>query len=216
MTEELQSLLERIQKDGIEKAEAQGEEVIAEAKRKADAIIKEADRMGAELLEKAERESGEFGERANRAIEQAARDVVLWIGNALTATLEKLVGQEVSEAMTGDTLKQMLTRVVETYCGAEEGETAVQVLLNPDQQQEVRDFFMSRFAERMRKGLEVAGDETIVRGFRVRAEAGHVEHDFSAEAVTEALCQLLRPRLAEIVRESLGTQKKAPAEEKQA
>ena len=49
MSEDLQSLLEKINRDGVEKARAEAEKIIAEAKARADAIVKEAKAEAAKL-----------------------------------------------------------------------------------------------------------------------------------------------------------------------
>ena len=57
MAEELQSLLEKINQDGIMKAEAEKAKIIAEAEKSAAAIIAEAEKSAADIIAKAEKES---------------------------------------------------------------------------------------------------------------------------------------------------------------
>lgn len=202
MPEELQNLLERIQKDGVDKAEAEAGRIVSEAKKSAQAIKAEAEEAADAAMKKAELDGKAFIERGRKSLEQAARDVILSVGDAVSSTMVGIVDREVSQALTGDTLKKMLTTVVELYCKKKSGSTAIDILLNAEQQQEIVNFFMSKYAEAVRNGLEIKADGGIVSGFRVSVADEKVEHDFSGEAITEALCQLLRPHLAEIVRES--------------
>ncbi len=48
MAEELQSLIEKINRDGVEKAKAEAEKIVAEAKKQAETIVKKAKDEAAE------------------------------------------------------------------------------------------------------------------------------------------------------------------------
>ena len=50
--------------------------------------------------------------------------------------------------------------------------------------------------------MEIKADDSIISGFKVSLKGDNVQHDFSGEAITEAMCRLLRPHLAEIVKQS--------------
>jgi V/A-type H+-transporting ATPase subunit E len=200
MTEELQSLLDRIQKEGVEKADAEAEAILAAAREEARGIVREAETQAASLRKKAEEDAAAFGERSRKSLGQAARDVVLSVGDAVTRVLRDLIRREVASAMTRETLQQALTAVVKSYFGKGAGGARIDLLLPPEAVKQVQDYFQQAFAEALKNGLEIRADEGLVSGFKVAVVSDEVEHDFSAEAITEALCQLLRPTLAEIVR----------------
>ncbi len=200
MSEELQNLLERIQKDGVEKAEGEADKIISEAKEKAETIIKEAKDQAAKTIEQAEIDGKAFAERSKKSLDQSARDVILSVKQAVDNTLKNIVSQNISEALSDDTLKPMLAQVAETYFSKKEDSGTIEVLINPEQQKKVTDFFMAKYANAMKSGLEVKADSGVVAGFKVSVVKDKVEHDFSEEAITDAICQLLRPALAEIVR----------------
>jgi len=203
MPEDLKSLLNRIQKDGVEKAEIEAEQLIAKAKEKAAAVVREAEASAHATREKAEQDAAAFMERAEKSLKQAARDVVLSVGEATSATFATLVNQTVSETLTPSTLKQMLVALVEAYSANKQGEARIEILLPPGQQKQVLDLFMAEFKEKMRSGIEIKSDGSVLSGFRVSLLDDQVEHDFSGQAIADALCQLIRPRIGEIVRSAL-------------
>lgn len=199
MAEELQNLLERIQKDGVEKAEAETERLLASAAEKAAAVIQQARDEAASLRSRAEQDAEAFAERARTAVQQAGRDVVLSVGEALRRALADIVARDVSDRLQGDTLNGILQAAVDAYCGG--GDTGgLTVLLNKGQQEAATQFLMSRYAQAMKQGMEVAADDTIVAGFRVSVQGGKVEHDFTAKAIADALTSLLSPQLADIIK----------------
>ena len=85
MAEQLQGLLERIQKDGIDKADAEGQRIIDDAKAQAASIISDAEAKAKAGLDNAEREGAAFAERGKVALQQAARDVVITVGDAISS-----------------------------------------------------------------------------------------------------------------------------------
>ena len=205
MAEQLQELLERIQQDGIEKADAEAKRIIAEANTKAATIVSEAEAKAKASLEQAEQDGTAFAERGRVSLEQAARDVVISVGESITKALEQVVGIHVRQTLDSDELAGLIAQVIESYAKSGSGAKRIDVLLAEDQQQKIREHLISRFADALKEGVTITGDESVVSGFRVSLAGDNVEHDFSDSAITEALCELLRPRIAQIVRDAVSS-----------
>ena len=95
MSEDLQSLLERINREGVEKAKAEAERIVSEAKTKAAAIVKTAGEEAAKAKADAEKASADYAARAEETIRQAARDTILKVESSVTALLEKALAKDV-------------------------------------------------------------------------------------------------------------------------
>ena len=93
MAEELQNLLEKIKRDGVDKANAEAAAIVAKAKSDAESIVKEAETKAAAAKAAAEAEAKAEAVRAEETIRQAARDTVLKVGQSVTAMLEKGLGE---------------------------------------------------------------------------------------------------------------------------
>lgn len=200
MAEELKNLLDKIQKDGIDKAEAESDKIIADAKDKAKKIIADAEAKAASEMKKAEKEAQMLEARGKTALEQAARDVILSLGDSIQQSFKGIVAQEVAGAMDAGALKKIIASLIETYCKNELKESRVEILLSEDDQKALKKHFTSKFAADMKKGLEFKGSGAIASGFKVSVVKDTIEHDFTGEALTDALCTFLRPYLADIVR----------------
>lgn len=198
MAEELQGLLDRIQKEGVERAESEAAQITADAKDKAKAIVAEAESQAKAILEQAEKESALFQQRSENAVSQAARDVILSVGEAVTATFQAIVARQVEAAMNADALPGLIQEAIRAYTDAE-GATTIEVLLSEEQQEAVSAYFMKEFAEKMKDGLTIRGSRSVISGFTVTLTDSGVQHDFTGEALTSAIGQLLRPQLAKIV-----------------
>ena len=202
MAQELQSLLDRFQKDGVEKADAEAQRIVEDAKSKAETIVKDAEEQAAAALKQAEKDGKAFEDRGRAALEQAARDVVITVKDAVTRALRAVVQHEVRAAMTPDNVAAMLAELVKAYAKAGAGAGGIEILLPEDQKQAVADTMLARFQDAMREGVTLKGDGRVVAGFRVALVDDNVEHDFTEEAVTAALCELLRPHIAGILKQA--------------
>ena len=204
MAEELKSLLDRIQRDGVERAETERARIVEEAEARAAAIVEEAGKKAAAARAAAEQDAAAFRQRAERSLQQAARDVVLSVGETLKRALDGLVTAEINGAVDEETLKTLVQAMVEAYAGRE-GDSRLEVLVTPAQQKTIEAYFRERFAERLRGGLDVKGDDSVVSGFRVSMDNGQVQHDLTGPAIAEAMSRLLRPQIGEIVKKAMAS-----------
>ncbi len=205
MAEDLQSLIDRIQKDGLAKAEAETQRMVAAAQQQAAKLIQDAEAQAKAIVARAEQEGQTFVERGDKSLEQAARDVILSVHQAVSDTMNALVSRTVGEALTLDVIKQMMVKVVESY-SARQGDCAeLDLLVSPADQKQIVEFFLQEYRAAIEKGVEIHADSGIVSGFRVSIEGTQVHHDFTRKEIAAALGRLLRPRLAEIVKAAAKT-----------
>ena len=190
MAEELQQLLEKIQHDGVEKANAEAATILAKAKTDAAAILKDAESKAAALRAQAETDAKAFEERAQKTISQAARDTVLEVKDAIGRMLEKLLAKDVAAALAdpSEAAKLALAAVNELGSNADvaAGEKLAAAL-------------KAQLAADAKAGVKVVLDESVGTGFSIRLDGGRVEHDFSESAIVAALAKRLRPDLAKLV-----------------
>lgn len=195
MSEELQSLLDRIQADGVGKAEARAAEIVAEAEKKAAAVVAEAEKKAADLRAKAEADAATFARRSEESLRQAARDVVRTVRENVQDTCERLLKADVKAALSGDAL----AAVVETVAKAAAAEDAgAELRVPPAEAEKIAAHAKARLAAELAKGLKIAPDSDVGAGVRVLVQGGRVEHDFTDKAVVEALSKAVRPELAKI------------------
>jgi V/A-type H+-transporting ATPase subunit E len=203
MADELQPLLDRIQKEGVDKAQADSDRIVTAARARADQIVRDAEQKATTRLETARKDADILAERSIKAIGQASRDLTLAIGDAINATIRNLLETEVATALTPETLGQMLVAVLTAYTRTPADRADIEILLPPDQQQAVLALMHARFADKLREGISIKGDTSVLSGFRAVLKDQNVEHDFTAEAITDALAKILRPHMAEVLRESI-------------
>ena len=199
MAEELQYLIERIQKEAVETGEQQAATLVAQAKDKAAATVKEAEDRARHIIEKADKDAQAFTERSINTLKQAARDLLITVGQGVANIMSDLIEDSVEKALKPEVIEQMLVKMAESYFAKAGAESRLDVLLAPQDQQQVVKFFAEKYQQKLMSGVEIRVDNDIFKGFRVGFKGGQVYHDFTKEAIAEALANFLRPQLAEIV-----------------
>jgi V/A-type H+-transporting ATPase subunit E len=199
MAEELQHLIDRIRKEAIGEAEAQAEKLVAQARERAATLVRDAEQKAAAHLAKAEEDAKLFAERSTRTIEQAARDLLITVGQGVENILQDIVGGALDAAMTPDVIERMLVKIAEGYCLRGGAESRVEFLIAEKDQDEIVRYFADQYRQHLVHGVSIRTDNGVLRGFRVALKDGHVYHDFTKPAIAEALGNFLRPHLAEIV-----------------
>lgn len=189
--QDLQSLLEKINRDGVEKAEQEAARIIHAAKEKSDSILNDARAQADKLLRDAEESSRRYAEHATETVKQAARDTVLKVELSIKSLLEKILLDAVKDSMSDDVLaSELVAGAVREIAG--EGEIVC--------------------GEKLAKALcsklsgspfTVSMDETFGSGFSVRTDNGRIESSFTAEVIAGELAKRLRPELAKLVTAAL-------------
>jgi V/A-type H+-transporting ATPase subunit E len=193
MAEELKHLIDQIQKEGVEKAEEQATAILSQAKERAAKIVTEAEQKAADLLAKSETEAEAFAERSVRTLEQAARDLLITVGQGCEKVVTETLGQQVDKAIDGGLLEKMVLNVIEQHKG-ESAEFSVN-----EADQKALTAFCAKQAKKSGQEIELVSDAEVLSGFKVGFKGSNAYLDFTGEAVAEALASFLRPELAKIV-----------------
>ncbi|MBR3072588.1 ATPase [Fibrobacter sp.] len=193
MAEDLQALMERIQKDAVDKAELEATSIISKAKEKAAEIVKAAEDEAKAKLEQADKDAVAFTERSERTLEQSARDLLLSVGKNLEKMILDLLSLQIEKSLDETTVKSMLLAIAKSYS------SNIDVEFSEADATKLSSFVMGEFAKQLKAGVKVESDKGVKFGFRVKLDGGKVSHEFTEQAMAESLSALLRPQLAKIV-----------------
>ncbi len=197
MPEELQHLLKRIRTEAVDQAEQDAEEILGQARTKAANLVKEAEQKAQSILAESDTEAKLFTDRSSRALDQAGRDLLISVGNGVQQILQGLVEGETAQAMDTSFLQGLLDKVINAYLG--DGGSALEVTVGPEDAAALQSYFREKLQARLKAGSDVRVDPGLGKGFKIHFKDTHVYHDFTSDAIAEALGDLLQPHLAEIV-----------------
>ena len=200
MEEQLESLLNRIRSEGVERAEAEAAAIIVQAEERARRMVQDAEAECTRLRKKADEDAAASKDRGDQALAHAARDFLLSLQAGIEAVLRETLRESVAEALTPDVMAGILTRLAEAYAAHDMNESRVDVLLSPEDRDAVGALVLEKYRDLVRQGLTLHTDERLDGGFKVSFVESHLYHDFSVEALAEALAPVLKPPLGDMVR----------------
>jgi V/A-type H+-transporting ATPase subunit E len=195
---QLQELIDKIKRDGIESASDEAARLKSQAEAEAKRIVEAANREAEAVIARG-RADAERSEKAGiAALEQASRNLVLAFKTEIQNLLDRIVIRELSGSYGEDTLKSVLPDLIKSWAAGGSDDPAL--ILPEGQLEKLRGYFNEKLAAEFRKGLELRSDRNLGAGFRIASRDGSAYYDFSAEAVAELLSAYLNPRLAEILK----------------
>jgi hypothetical protein len=113
----------------------------------------------------------------------------------------------VAEALTPELMTQILVRLADAYAERDMNESRIDVLLSPEDRDAVGAIVMEKYRRIVGQGLTLRPDERVDKGFKVSFVDYSMYHDFTAEALAEALAPVLKPPLCDIVRRAAEEQR---------
>jgi V/A-type H+-transporting ATPase subunit E len=197
---QVQELIDKIKKDGIETATAEADKIRQGAEAEAARLLDAARKEAAEIVGKAAEDAGRSEKAGVAALEQASRNLLLVFRDEVQALLDRLVREQVKESLNDDVLKKAIPEVLGAWGPKEQG--SLDVLLSPASLSKVEAFFNTKLSAALKKGLTLGEDSGLAGGFRIANRDGSAYYDFSADSVAGMFCAYLNPRLAEILRAS--------------
>jgi V/A-type H+-transporting ATPase subunit E len=198
---QVQELIDKIKKDGINSASEEAARIKQKAETEASEILEAAKKEAAQIVTRGKQDAERFEKAGVAALEQAGRNLLLVFKDEVQALLDHIVAEQVGKAYGDEVLKAVLPDLIKAW-GAATGSDSLAVLLPEPSLKKLQDFFKGKLAGQLKKGVELKSDRNLEGGFRIAEKDGSAYYDFTADAVTELLCAYLNPRLAEILKTS--------------
>jgi V/A-type H+/Na+-transporting ATPase subunit E len=199
MPEDLQALIDRLQRDAVEEGQRRAQRLLQEAEAAAAAIVRDAHAAASAEVARAAREADAYAARSRVALEGAGRDLLITVRHALDRLLDDVVHEAVGEQLKPELLGDLIIRMTDAYASRDGRARKATVLLSAADLESLVRLFAQRYRDRLRDGVELRLGDAGEKGFRLVLVGDHLEHDFTQEAIAEALKRHLRPHLARIV-----------------
>jgi len=200
---QLQELLDKIKREGVDTARAESERLLAEAQETRKALLGEAEREARAIVDKARADAARAEESGRAALAQASRDLLLSVRDSLQGLLDSLIRGETAAAFGPEVLAEALPAVLKSLAAG--GTEDLAVLLPPALLKKLDDRFTARLAAELKKGVQLKPAPDLEAGFRVVEKDGAAYFDFSSDTVAALLARRLNARLAEILKTAAGT-----------
>ena len=193
MAEELQSLLDKINEEGVRKAEAQRSEIIAAAEAEAKAIRAKAAEDAEAVVKAAKEEAAGLQARAESAIRQAARD----IQSELQRRITRAVSGAAEQALTPELMAGLIRDLAAKFAASPDAQLTV--LSAAKDVPALEAALRSALADSFRSRPKLFASPEIKGGMEVSFKNGEVYFDFTSDAITELVAEYIGPRLAKLL-----------------
>jgi V/A-type H+-transporting ATPase subunit E len=198
---QLQELIDKIKKDGIESAAAEAAKVKTEAEAEAARIISAAQKEAADIVSRGKADAERSEKAGVAALEQASRNLGLAFKGEIQGVLDRLIASAVASSYSADALKGILPDLIKNW--AVKNTDSLSVLLSEGDLKKLDDAFKAKLSSVLKGGVELKPEKNIDCGFRIAEKDGSAFYDFSAEAVTRMLSAYLSPKLAETLKNTV-------------
>jgi len=198
---QLQELIEKIKKEGIESAQAGAAKLKADAEAEAKRIIEEAKREAQIIINQGKTDAERSEKAGIAAVEQASRNLVLAFKGEIQGLLNKLSAETVASSYSSDVIKGILPGLIKNW--AVKNTDSLSVILSEGDLQKIDGAFKSQLASALKGGVELKAGKSLGGGFHIAEKDGSAFYDFSAEAVANLLSAYLNPRLAETLKNAV-------------
>lgn len=203
MDVQLQELVDKIKKDGVESAEAMAADIVKNANEKAASIIADAKHEAERIVAKADEESARLEKAAEAAIRQSGRNILILFRESIQTQLSALVRRETDAAYSADVLASLIPSAVTEWIKSA-GSNDLSVMLNETDLKKLENTLSGALRKEMANGLELKIDASLSGGFRIGTRDGSAYYDFSAEAVADLFAAYLNPRISSILVSAAG------------
>lgn|GEM_PF-358004 len=204
MPEMLNELIDKLQSEAVDEAERRARAIVEEAETRAERLLAEAADEAEALRREAEKSAEASRERGSRALEQAARDLLLRLRTEVLATARALARPGLAQALDGETLRRMLIAMIETYAANDGAPHRARVLLSEADRADLEAHHAALFRDELAGGVELRPDPELDRGFVVRFDGQDLVHDVTLDALSDVLASMVQPELTAVLRRAVA------------
>ena len=191
----LSELTDKIYAEGVEKGNAEAQEIIAKANAKAEEIIANANAKAKAILDSAENKSADFDKKTRAELklyaEQSVNAVKTEITNLLT---DKIAADSVKAATTDAKFMQgLIAKLAEQM--AKNGE----VIIETKDADALKKYFAANAKGLLDKGVKIAEVKGIKTDFTIQPAKGGYKLAFGDAEFIAYFKEMLRPQLVEML-----------------
>ena len=196
MAEELQSLLEKINQDGIMKAEAEKAKIIASAEKEAAEIIANAKKESENIINAANKEADSIKQRTIGALDQSRRDILLQLRKELAERLAKAVQDASCAALSPEFMAQLIRELAIAF--SVKPDAPIHVRSSVKDAAKLDAALRAALADSFSKAPKVFAGKEINNGMEVSFDGGKCFYDFTLDAISDLLNEYLGDKLSAV------------------
>lgn len=191
----LSELTDKIYAEGVEKGNAEAQEIIAKATAKAEAIIAEAEKKAAAIIAAAENKSADLDKKTRAELKLYAEQSVNAVKTEIVNLLADKIAADSVKAATADAkfMQGLIVKLAEQM--SKEGE----VLIETKDAEALKKYFAGNAKALLDKGVKIVEVKGIKTDFTIQPAKGGYKLAFGDAEFIAYFKEMLRPQLVEML-----------------
>ena len=191
----LSELTDKIYAEGVEKGNAEAQQIIEKANAKAATIIAEAEKKATNLLADAQSKSADLDKKTRAELKLYAEQSVNAVKTEITNLLADKIATDSVKAATADAkfMQSLIVKLAEQM--AKEGE----VLIETKDAEALRKYFAANAKGLLDKGVKIVEVKGIKTDFAIQPAKGGYKLAFGDAEFIAYFKEMLRPQLVEML-----------------
>lgn len=199
MADELQALLERLDKEGVRKGEEERERLVSQAKAEAAQILAQAEEKAEAMVGQAQTECQTLRQKAEDSIRQSGRQVLLQVRQELKERVEGAVRLLLKSELKPGVVGGIVAQLCQGYLREEGRQGNLAVLVPEASLKELEEAVRASLGAELLKRVSLKPDKRLSGGFQLSVQGEEVLYDFTDEALAEAIAAHLSPALGALI-----------------
>ena len=189
----LSELTDKIYAEGVEKGNAEAQQIVEKANAKAADIIAQAEKKAAAILADAESKSADLDKKTRAELKLYAEQSVNAVKTEITNLLSDKIATDSVKAATADAkfMQGVIAKLAEQM--AKEGE----VLIEAKDAEALKKYFSANAKALLEKGVKIAEVKGIKTDFTIQPAKGGYKLAFGDAEFIAYFKEMLRPQLVE-------------------
>ena len=189
----LSELTDKIYAEGVEKGNAEAQQIVEKANAKATDIVAEAEKKAAAILADAESKAADLDKKTRAELKLYAEQSVNAVKTEITNILSDQIAADSVKAATADAkfMQSIIAKLAEQM--AKDGE----VLIEAKDAEALKKYFSANAKALLEKGVKIAEVKGIKTDFTIQPAKGGYKLAFGDAEFIAYFKEMLRPQLVE-------------------
>ena len=200
MSQNVQDLINKIKKEGLEASQQRAREIEGEVQKKVDELIAEAEARAEKIIADAKDEQAKLEESARASLQQAARDTVLSLKQTINDLLTKIIKQDVRGALGADQMAALIVALAKEFVSQNKDAKTVEVGLSEESRQLLEKDLLAKLQKDIKTEVVIQSADDLAGGFTISFDEGKSCFDFSEEALVQYLGKYVNEYVAGLLK----------------
>lgn len=203
MTQQIQELIDKIKKEGLETATSTALDIESEAKQNANKIIESAKKEASQIVSDARNQAVKLNESTLKSLQNSSRDMMLSLKSQINDMLKQIVHAEIKESLSSDNLTEIVSKVINSFVEKSQDIENIEVALNSADLSKLKDGILSKLQDKLKGKVAFEPSEEITTGFTISFDSKNSCFDFSETSLVAYLSAYVNNQVKELLEKAV-------------